>query len=254
MDFPLPPVGEGLIEAELVRWLVRPGDAVKRGQALVEVMTDKATMEVPAPFAGTITALAASPARRSRSAQVVLSYKPVGGRGGDAGAGPRWRARAVSPPSDERRGSRPAASPRELAAAGPRSTATPTAPRRPGRRPRRRRCGMLARKLGVDLARVRGTGPAGRILLDDLTPFLAPEGRAGRQPAPRPATDTTKLDFGVAGTRVKLVGLRRKIAEHMVEAKQHHPALLVRRRVRPDRPGPPARAAPRPARARPASS
>ena len=64
MDFPLPPVGEGLIEVELVRWLVRPGDAVSRGQGLAEVMSDKATMEVPAPFAGTISALAASRARR----------------------------------------------------------------------------------------------------------------------------------------------------------------------------------------------
>ena len=60
MDFPLPPVGEGLIEVELVRWLVRPGDAVTRGQNLAEVMSDKANMEVPSPFAGTVTALAAA--------------------------------------------------------------------------------------------------------------------------------------------------------------------------------------------------
>ncbi len=54
MDFSLPQLGEGIYEAELVRWLVKPGDTVKRGQPLVEVMTDKATMEVPAPFAGSI--------------------------------------------------------------------------------------------------------------------------------------------------------------------------------------------------------
>ena len=47
MDFPLPPLGEGLIEVELVRWLVKPGDAVGRGQPLMEVMSDKAAMEVP---------------------------------------------------------------------------------------------------------------------------------------------------------------------------------------------------------------
>jgi pyruvate dehydrogenase E2 component (dihydrolipoamide acetyltransferase)/2-oxoisovalerate dehydrogenase E2 component (dihydrolipoyl transacylase) len=63
MDFPLPPVGEGLIEVELVRWLVRPGDAVARGQGLAEVMSDKATMEVPAPFAGTISALQGHPGK-----------------------------------------------------------------------------------------------------------------------------------------------------------------------------------------------
>lgn len=86
---------------------------------------------------------------------------------------------------------------------------------------------MLARKLGVDLARVRGSGPHGRILLDDLTPFLtAPVSANGSRAAPAAApggTDTSQLDFGVAGTRVKLVGMRRKIAEHMVEAKRHIP-------------------------------
>src|SRR5271163_120716 len=76
MDFPLPPVGEGLIEVELVRWLVRPGDAVSRGQGLLEVMSDKASMEVPAPFAGTITSLAATPGTKVRVGQVVLSFNP----------------------------------------------------------------------------------------------------------------------------------------------------------------------------------
>src|SRR5580698_27280 len=78
MDFPLPPVGEGLIEVELVRWLVRPGDAVSRGQGLVEVMSDKASMEVPAPFAGTIASLAATPGTKVKVGQVVLTYNPVG--------------------------------------------------------------------------------------------------------------------------------------------------------------------------------
>src|SRR5215471_7104204 len=77
MDFPLPPVGEGLIEVELTRWLVRPGDAVVRGQGLAEVMSDKASMEVPAPFAGTITALGATPGTKVKVGQVLLSYHPV---------------------------------------------------------------------------------------------------------------------------------------------------------------------------------
>ena len=56
MDFALPPVGEGLIEVELVRWMVQPKEAVSRGHSLMEVMSDKATMEVPSPIsAGTIT-------------------------------------------------------------------------------------------------------------------------------------------------------------------------------------------------------
>src|SRR5688572_7364186 len=78
MDFPLPPVGEGLFEVELVRWLVRPGDAVSRGQGLAEVMSDKASMEVPAPFAGTVTALSATPGTKVKVGQTILSYNPVG--------------------------------------------------------------------------------------------------------------------------------------------------------------------------------
>ena len=86
MDFPLPPVGEGLIEVELVRWLVRPGDAVVRGQGLAEVMSDKATMEVPSPFAGTITALAATPGTKVKVGQSVPELH-AGRRRGD-GRGP----------------------------------------------------------------------------------------------------------------------------------------------------------------------
>src|SRR5262249_15901683 len=83
---------------------------------------------------------------------------------------------------------------------------------------------LLARKLGVDLTGVHGTGPGGRILLDDLAPLFKPRPGATDRSAPVPSkTDTSKLDLGVAGTRRKLVGLRRLIAEHMVEAKKHIP-------------------------------
>ncbi len=83
---------------------------------------------------------------------------------------------------------------------------------------------MLARKFGVDLSLVRGSGPHGRILLDDLAPYLTPRPSPGARPASAPSgTDTSKLDFGIAGTRQKLIGLRRRIAEHMVESKKHIP-------------------------------
>src|SRR5215468_4059403 len=89
MDFPLPPVGEGLYEVELVRWLVRPGDAVARGQGLAEVMSDKATMEVPAPFAGTVTGLSATPGSKIKVGEVVLTYNPTGeGNGADSRPNP----------------------------------------------------------------------------------------------------------------------------------------------------------------------
>src|SRR5258708_2272335 len=78
MEFRLPEIGEGLYEAEVSRWLVKPGDAVRPGQGLLEVLTDKATMEVPAPFAGTIGALRVEPGQQIKVGEVVLTYEGDG--------------------------------------------------------------------------------------------------------------------------------------------------------------------------------
>src|SRR5438094_8943778 len=78
MDFRLPELGEGVYEAELVSWLVKVGEAVKRGQSLMEVMTDKASMEVPSPFAGTIVSLGAEPGQQIKVGDAVLTYTPTG--------------------------------------------------------------------------------------------------------------------------------------------------------------------------------
>ncbi|HVL11471.1 MAG TPA: dihydrolipoamide acetyltransferase family protein [Gemmata sp.] len=215
MDFPLPPVGEGLFEVELVRWLVRPGDAVSRGQGLAEVMSDKASMEVPAPFAGTVTALSATPGTKIKVGQVVLSYEPVGelaAAGASAGRTSRERERpevtlapvAHAPGSPKAQGSN-----------GHAPSNGPLPPAAPSVR-------MMARKLGIDLARVRGSGPGGRILVEDLAALVRTKGNDAPAPVPT-KTDISKFDLGVAGTRVKLVGLRRRIAEHMVESKHKIP-------------------------------
>src|SRR5436190_9851330 len=78
MDFALPELGEGVYEAELVRWLVQPGDTVRRGQPLLEVLTDKATMEVPSPFAGTVTRLRGEPGAQVKVGDIVLTYEGEG--------------------------------------------------------------------------------------------------------------------------------------------------------------------------------
>lgn len=206
MDFHLPPVGEGLIEVELIRWLVQPGEAVVRGQGLMEVMSDKATMEVPAPFAGTIGSLAANPGTKVQVGQTVLNYTPIGEPVAAAAAPQnhglppaRFATTEVRPPAPFHANGTAAANP---------DKAPPAAPS----------VRLLARKLGLDLGRIRGTGPHGRILIDDLTPFLKSSSSAA-QPTPKPP----KTDFGVAGTRMKFLGLRRKIAEHLVDATRRIP-------------------------------
>lgn len=207
MDFRLPELGEGVYEAELISWLVKPGDRVKRGQGLMEVMTDKATMEVPSPFAGTVTGLNAEPGKQIKVGDVVLTYEGV-----EQGDGGRTAA--------------PAASKAERVEA---SRATPAdvhvpqrsagvATREPSMIKAAPSVRLLARKLGIDLLQVRGTGPGGRILLQDLSDRLtaAPAGRREAPAAPRP-------DYGKPGTRIKLQGLRRKIADHMVQSKRTIP-------------------------------
>ncbi len=216
MDFPLPPVGEGLFEVELVRWLVRPGDAVSRGQGLAEVMSDKASMEVHARFAGTITALSAVPGTKIKVGQVVLSYDPVGELAeteSDGHPSPETTIAQPGPLATHIEQSLPAR---------PEATNGHAAPGKlPPAAPSVR---LLARKLGIDLARVHGTGPGGRILIEDLAPLIKPRaGSSDHSPVVASKTDTSKLDFGIAGTRLKLVGLRRRIAEHTVESKRHIP-------------------------------
>ncbi len=194
MDFALPEIGEGVYEAELVRWLVAPGSAVKMGQPLLEVMTDKATMEIPSPFAGAVDALVGEPGQAVKVGAVVLRYTPSGAASASA-ATPVAAAKAE--PVKAANGPGPAAAPASVKAA-------------PSVR-------HMARRLGIDLAALRGSGPDGRILIEDLKPAVAPvrEGPAARR---EPA-----LDLGKAGARVKLAGLRRKIAEHMVNAKRTIP-------------------------------
>jgi pyruvate dehydrogenase E2 component (dihydrolipoamide acetyltransferase)/2-oxoisovalerate dehydrogenase E2 component (dihydrolipoyl transacylase) len=197
MDFELPHIGEGVKEAEMLRWLVNPGEVVKPGQPLLELLTDKASMEVPSPFTGTIGQLHVEPGTIVRIGQLVLTYstldqaepQPVR----ETATTTRSLAASVSKPSN---GPTLASVPLSIKAA-------------PSVR-------MMARKLGVDLTRVSGSGPDGRILVDDLSRFVIPPAASEKIVATKAEP---KLDFGQPGTRMKLLGLRRKIAERMVQSK-----------------------------------
>jgi 2-oxoisovalerate dehydrogenase E2 component (dihydrolipoyl transacylase) len=206
MDFSLPPVGEGLIEVELVRWLVRPGDAVTRGQPLMEVMSDKATMEVPAPFAGVIQSVAAEAGTKIQVGQHILAFASEGEPVGAVASGGHQSAETALKKTEARETDIP------------RSPVITNGSHRPSAAPSVRH---LARKLGVDLARVRGSGPAGRILLDDLAEFVSP--KTSESSETKQKETAPKMDFGTAGSIVKLAGLRRIIAERMVASKRTIP-------------------------------
>jgi pyruvate/2-oxoglutarate dehydrogenase complex dihydrolipoamide acyltransferase (E2) component len=189
-EWRLPELGEGVYEAELVSWRVKPGQAIKRGQYLMEVMTDKATMEVPSPFAGTIGDLKAESGQQLKVGQVVLTYsgvdqvrpeaEPVSAAERKPDAATRRRGPPGVPAAKDRKAARvadndqareaPPSPPPAPLAASPRTDAgVATAPLPAKAAPSVR---LMARKLGIDLTQVRGTGPGGRILIEDLTARL----------------------------------------------------------------------------------
>lgn len=189
MDFRLPELGEGVYEAEMTRWLVAAGDQVTPGRALLEVLTDKATMEVPSPFSGTISSLRAEPGEVLKIGQVVLGYDPT-----EAGSESPVAAVAVKDNVKADNG-------KKVVAGGPAPASALGVKAAPVVR-------QMARERGIDLASIAGSGPGGRILMGDLpsTAAVVVEQPAG--------------EFGRAGTRIKLQGLRRKIAEHMTHSAQ----------------------------------
>jgi pyruvate dehydrogenase E2 component (dihydrolipoamide acetyltransferase)/2-oxoisovalerate dehydrogenase E2 component (dihydrolipoyl transacylase) len=197
MDFALPEIGEGVYEAEVVSWLVKPGQTVKRGQSLLEVLTDKATMEIPSPFVGTISDLRVQPGDTIKVGDAILTY-----------TGAEQPAPAPQPTAQPRKVAAPAG-----------SLNGPVRAEVAGRLPVKAAPSVrhLARQLGIDLVGVRGTGPEGRILLEDLTPHLAP---AAEDSTKAPRRPEVKPDYGKPGTRIKLQGLRRRIAEHMALSKK----------------------------------
>jgi pyruvate/2-oxoglutarate dehydrogenase complex dihydrolipoamide acyltransferase (E2) component len=199
MDFSLPELGEGVYEAELVRWLIKPGDTVKRGQPLMEVLTDKATMEVPAPFAGKISSLRAEPGKQVKVGDPVLTF----GEGKQQDSEPTSQAETPAKQDVTAFVARPTASVRQN---GP-GVAVKAAPS----------VRYMARKLGVDINRVPGSGPQGRILVEDLSAFVS------RGSSAADSLLVPKADYGKPGTRMKLHGLRRVIAERMVQSKSTIP-------------------------------
>src|SRR4051812_21781680 len=162
MDFHLPQLGEGVYEAEVVRWLVTAGDAVQHGQGLMEVMTDKATMEVPAPFAGTVTELRVQPGATVKIGDLILSYTPAGAVPEEMA--PPAPAAVARTDGDDPLLADPATAVGFNGHAGGDGDDAPAVAAPVKASPSVR---LLARKLGIDLRTVHGSGPAGRVLLDD---------------------------------------------------------------------------------------
>jgi 2-oxoisovalerate dehydrogenase E2 component (dihydrolipoyl transacylase) len=215
--FKLPDVGEGTAEAEIAAWHVKVGDLVKEDQHLVDIMTDKAVVEIPSPVAGRITALNGEAGEMRPVGSVLIEIEVEGAGNAKPGAAKPTPApvavRAPEPEAEPKPEPKAAAAPVVREAAKP-AFATRAAGDKPLASPAVRK---RAWDLGIELQFVPGTGPAGRIGHADLDAFVASGG--GTAPANSPARNV-KRD-GVE--EIKVIGLRRKIAEKMQEAKRRIP-------------------------------
>ena len=181
--FRLPDIGEGIVEGEVVRWLVPIGDEVEEDQPMVEVMTDKATVEIPSPVKGRVVEHGGSEGDVVQVGSVLV----VIDTGKDEAEGRLVHTSPHTPPR------RPPIRRRRTTA---RVLATPAIRR-------------LAKQMKIDLAGVEGTGPGGRITREDLTRVRTPA------PASPAAAGPTE--------RIPYRGIRRRIGDHMLQASNHAP-------------------------------
>jgi len=201
-EFKLPDLGEGVTEGEIVKWLVKAGDTVEEDQNVVELMTDKATVSVPAPRAGKVVTLHGKEGEIARVHHPLITLEVSGAAPAAAASAPASAAPAASSAA-------PVAA-REVEAA--KVLATPVTRR-------------MAREHGIDLAAISGTGPQGRVLKADVQAALD----LGRAPEPVQAPPRAKLvplPSAGADQRIPIRGLRRKIAEKMVRSKFTAPHSL----------------------------
>jgi len=283
--FKLPDVGEGTAEAEIVAWHVRVGDVVQEDAPLVDVMTDKATVEMTSPVAGKIVSLNGEPGDMAPVGGAIVVFEteaeegvssPASGGGGASNARDGGGATAQpsnvsaspapsvssadSSPVNGGAKAAPAPKPKIKAQAGatwsedqvqaamqgsaPKATAVPAAampgsaapkpkpaPAQAVAKPVARDASVhewsqaqaspavraRAQKLGIDLGQVRGTGPDGRITHEDLDAVLVPVAGARRSSGSSALAERNGIE------PVKVIGLRRKIAEKMQDAKRRIP-------------------------------
>jgi len=215
MQFKLPELGEGVHEGELIKWKVKPGDSVKYDQPLCEIMTDKATVEIPSAFQGKVAELHVKEGIVVHVGQLMLSFEGAGATTGQASSATQAPsngvgATAAAPATPATHSSAAQASSSlvqsvqsESSASVAVSAAEISIDSRVLAAPSTRR---LAREMGVNLKEVQGSGPHGRVMKDDVLSF---------RPASGTPVGSARSSLVAVEERVPFRGLRKKISEKM---------------------------------------
>ena len=230
LEFRLPDIGEGVVEGEIVRWLTAEGETLREDQPMVEVMTDKATVEIPTPRAGRVAQIMVPAGKLCAVGQVMIVIDTDGTLGKPTAtdhAATSAPATAVSAPIVATPAAVATAPVQVLSAAeaqGRKVLATPATR-------------QLARNLSVEIRTLVGTGPGGRVTRDDVR--RASGAKSAAKPAPaappapppvqvatpaapavsRPAAPPISVPVNAEDERLPFRGLRKKIAENMLRAK-----------------------------------
>jgi 2-oxoisovalerate dehydrogenase E2 component (dihydrolipoyl transacylase) len=227
----MPDIGEGIAEVELVEWHVQVGDTVVEDQALAEVMTDKASIEIPSPVVGKVLSLGGVAGQVMAVGADLIAIEVADQ--GNVAAGPVPAALVASPVAVASLPSPP--SPPPAAASASAATGKVPAPYQPTAQPAARLSRPTPRPagekplaspalrrrawdLGVELQFVPGSGPAGRILQQDLDAYIA-----GAQPAHGANEQDSRYRERNDEQALPVIGLRRKIAQKMQDAKRRIP-------------------------------
>jgi 2-oxoglutarate dehydrogenase complex dihydrolipoamide succinyltransferase (E2) component len=192
MDLKLPDIGEGIAEGEILKWLVKEGEAVKEEQALVEVMTDKVNVQIPSPWTGKVSRILAKEGETVKVGQVII----VIDSGADGQQTASKPAQAAGRP--EATVSQQVQAPRQLVTPSAEGVLATPATRK------------LARELGVDVTKVQGSGSTGRITEDDVRK-AAGQARTTTGPVATAAPSGSRPNE----ERVPVRGLRKIVAERM---------------------------------------
>ena len=210
-DFELPEVGEGVTEAELVKWNVAVGDVIEPDQVVCEVMTDKANVEINCPVGGTVVEVCGDEGDILEVHTVLLKLSQDGSAPAKAPAKTAEAPKPATPKSAPVAPTPPVSKP----------ASAPTTPNPSGKVLASPAVRAFAKEQGTSLQGISGTGKGGRITRDDVR---------GQGSAPTPAHTThikappaVHVEASRADQVVKIIGLRRKIAEKMLESVQRAP-------------------------------
>lgn len=197
VTFRLPDLGEGVAEGEIIQWLVKPGDEVKQDQPFVEIETEKVVVEIPSPVAGKVIQLFAKEGDVVPVGTPLIEFATTDGE-------------ELAQPTETKEATSQSTMTTEQSPAAP---TKPQAQKRVLAIPSVRK---LAEEKGIDITEVIGTGPEGRITREDVLRFADIRARLAAAPLPV----ATSMPHGGAEERVPLRGIRRRIADKMVQAHQ----------------------------------